>query len=99
MNELPIPWRTEFKTHHSTLFKLIIRPTMLYASLAWGHAAKSHLKHLQVSQNKALRLCLSAAWYVTNHMIHGDTNIPLIKQYMQDTAIRQFAQLETHPNP
>lgn len=82
-----------------TIFKLIIRPTMLYASLAWGHAAKSHIKHLQVTQNKALRLVLDAPWYVTNAVTHQDTNTPLIKDYLLSFATKQFAELAQHPNP
>lgn len=37
------------------LFKSIIRPVLTYSAPLWQHAAKSHLKKLQVIQNKTLK--------------------------------------------
>ncbi|KFM79327.1 hypothetical protein X975_04474, partial [Stegodyphus mimosarum] len=38
------------------LYKSILRAALLYASHIWGHAARTHLLHIQVLGNKALRL-------------------------------------------
>ena len=72
---------------------------MLYASLALGHAAKSHMNHLQVIQNKCLRLILNAPWYVTTATLHADTNTPFVKEYLKANAQSQFTALNNHPNP
>lgn len=38
-----------------TIFKAVIRPIMMYGCPVWGNAAKSHIKKLQVLQNRALK--------------------------------------------
>lgn len=37
-------------------YKMVIRPTITYAAPVWAHAAKTHIKKLQVVQNKCLKL-------------------------------------------
>ncbi|KAJ8912144.1 hypothetical protein NQ315_013193 [Exocentrus adspersus] len=42
------------------LIKSIIQPQLTYASTAWGHACKTHLKRIQTVENIALRTAVSA---------------------------------------
>lgn len=81
------------------IYTAVIRPQMLYASPAWGHASKCTLKKLQVLQSKVLRTILSAPWYVRNSTLHHDTDIPVILDYMKSTAVRFFGKMDGHHNP
>ena len=38
------------------LYKTVIRPILLYGCNVWGKAAKTHIKKIQVVQNKALKI-------------------------------------------
>lgn len=38
------------------IYKTVIRPILLYGSFVWGKAAKTHIKKMQVVQNKALKI-------------------------------------------
>jgi hypothetical protein len=42
----------KLKTH---LYKSLIRPNLLYGAPAWGYAATSNMKRLQVIQNKIIQ--------------------------------------------
>lgn len=82
-----------------TIYKAIVRPIMLYACLVWGHAAVSNIQKIQTIQNRALRSVFNAPWYVANAVLHHDSNIPYIKDYIRALAAPQFAHLSQHPNP
>lgn len=75
-----------------TLYKAIIRITMLYSSLVWGQSAKSHIKSLQ---NKILRMVFHVPWFLTNALLHHDTDLPTIKSYMQSLA-KKHLEYEPH---
>ncbi|GFW80266.1 RNA-directed DNA polymerase from mobile element jockey [Trichonephila clavipes] len=45
------------------LYKQVLRPIITYASPVWGAAAATHMKKIQVIQNKILRLITNAPWY------------------------------------
>ncbi|XP_017786763.1 PREDICTED: RNA-directed DNA polymerase from mobile element jockey-like [Nicrophorus vespilloides] len=81
------------------IYKSIIISGMTYASLAWGHAAHTHMHKLQVIQNKTLRTIFNAPWYVRNEQLHREANIPYLSEYMTKTATKAFARAETHTNP
>lgn len=80
------------------MYKMIVRPTMLYASPVWGHAARSHIESLQRVQNNYLRLALNAPWYVRNSQLHREADMPALKTVITDSARRAFHRAENHPN-
>ncbi|GBO46472.1 RNA-directed DNA polymerase from mobile element jockey [Araneus ventricosus] len=57
------------------LFKQILRPILTYASEIWGLAVKTHLKKVQIMQNKILRIMTNAPWYIRNDVIHKDLKL------------------------
>lgn len=81
------------------LYKLIIRPMMTYASPCWGYAAMTHIRKLQVVQNRCLRQAIGAPWYVRNLQIHRDLGMEQIAEFIRDGAAKLFDSLEEHPNP
>ncbi|GFY04279.1 RNA-directed DNA polymerase from mobile element jockey [Trichonephila clavipes] len=48
------------------LYKQILRPVITYGSPVWGAAAATHMKKIQVMQNKILRVMTNAPWVVRN---------------------------------
>ncbi|GFT44183.1 RNA-directed DNA polymerase from mobile element jockey [Trichonephila clavipes] len=46
------------------LYKQILRPVITYGSLVWGASASTHMKKIQVMQNKILHVMTNAPWYV-----------------------------------
>ncbi|GFU49092.1 RNA-directed DNA polymerase from mobile element jockey [Trichonephila clavipes] len=45
------------------LYKQILRPVITYGSPVWGAAAATHMKKIQVMQNKILRVMTNAPWH------------------------------------
>lgn len=81
------------------LYKAIVRPALTYASTAWGYAAETHLKRLQVVQNKSLRMSVAAPWFVRNLQLHADLKMPTLREYIREKAVRNFEQAMDHENP
>lgn len=61
------------------VFKSSFRPVLLYASPVWGGCANSHLKGLQVAQNKCLKLVANRPYYFPTKRLHEDTRVSLVK--------------------
>lgn len=81
-----------------TIYKTIIRPMITYAAPAWATAAPTHLKRLQVYQNKVLRAMVNAPWFVRNTTIHRDLNIDPIADYIMSLCVAQANRVANHPN-
>ncbi|GFW53014.1 RNA-directed DNA polymerase from mobile element jockey [Trichonephila clavipes] len=69
---VPSPLSQENKV---ILYKRILRPVITYGSPVWGAAAATHMKKIQVIQNKILRVMTNAPWYVRNDVIHNDLHM------------------------
>ncbi|GFX28785.1 RNA-directed DNA polymerase from mobile element jockey [Trichonephila clavipes] len=81
------------------LYKQVLRPIITYASPVWGAAAATHMKKIQVIQNKILRLITNAPWYVRNDVIHYDLHMEPISRYITNLARNVFRSIENHDNP
>ncbi|GFU03274.1 putative RNA-directed DNA polymerase from transposon X-element [Trichonephila clavipes] len=81
------------------LYKQVLRPIITYASPVWGAAAATHMKKIQVIQNKILRLITNAPWYVRNDVIHYDLHMEPISSYITKLARNVFRSIENHDNP
>ncbi|GFV75923.1 RNA-directed DNA polymerase from mobile element jockey [Trichonephila clavipes] len=81
------------------LYKQVLRPIITYASPVWGAAAATHMKKIQVIQNKILRLITNAPWYVRNDVIHFDLHMEPISSYITKLARNVFRTIENHDNP
>ena len=65
-----------------TLYRSYIRPILTYACPVFANSAKTHLQKLQVSQNKCLRMVLSARYRTRISTLHKRTNIPPMKEFI-----------------
>ena len=68
------------------LYTAMIRPIITYGYPAWGSIATSHLKKLEVLQNRALRTITGAPWFVRNSYIHSNLQIKTIPEFLLDIA-------------
>ena len=81
------------------LFKVGLRPILLYACPIWGTAAKTHLKSLDTAQNSILRQIGFYPWYIRNTVIHRDCNVRPLSEEIGLVSIRFFLKIPSCPNP
>ncbi|GFV67696.1 RNA-directed DNA polymerase from mobile element jockey [Trichonephila clavipes] len=77
------------------LYKQILRPVITYGSPVWRATAATHMKKIQVIQNKILRVMTNAPWYVRNDVIHNDLHMEPITKLSRNV----FKSIESHDNP
>jgi hypothetical protein len=65
-----------------TLYRSYIRPILTYACPVFANAAKTHIQKMQVTQNKNLRMVLSAPFRTRINLLHKRTNIPTVKNFI-----------------
>lgn len=63
----------------TTIYKAIIRSTLLYACPVWGECAKSHISKLQTIQNKCLKVIFDLPSRYPTYDLHKIANIPTIQ--------------------
>lgn len=82
------------------LYKSILRSSMTYAGPVFKHAAKCHLRHLQVIQNKCLRLITGHGRTTRIGQLHEDTGLLTISEYLQqlqDNLWRRIRNFQDNP--
>ena len=50
--------------------------------LVFANCAKSHIDKLQITQNKCSRMILSAPYVTKITLLHEQTNLPYIEEFM-----------------
>jgi hypothetical protein len=88
-----------FVRNEVLLYKQLIRPMMDYASPAWGSAARTNIRRLQVLQSRCLRLATGAPWYVCNRQIHEDLGVPLFADHIRALTASFDSRLADVGNP
>lgn len=56
------------------IFKTIFQPVLTYASPVWADCANTHIKKLQICQNKVLKLILNLPWHYSTARLHERAN-------------------------
>ena len=64
------------------LYKVTIRPILMYAAPVMNQIAVLHKKKLQVMQNKILRTILNVPWHTSTKSIHEETQMEIITDFM-----------------
>ncbi|GFX46161.1 RNA-directed DNA polymerase from mobile element jockey [Trichonephila clavipes] len=77
------------------LYKQILRPVITYGSPVWGAAAATHMKKIQVIQNKILRVMTNAPWYVRNDVLHNNLHMEPISNYITKLSRNVFKSIES----
>ena len=78
------------KRNKLLIYKMIIRPIILYASPVWRCTAKTNTILLQRFQNKCLRLVLNKDRYIRIKDLHEEANIEYVNEYITESAIKFY---------
>ena len=54
---------------------------------------------MQRSQSKILRVIANVPYYVTNHTLHTDFNMPYVSDVIHERINKHHNKLVAHPNP
>lgn len=81
------------------IYKSVIRPILTYAIETWKHASNRTKYKAQITQNKTLRMCINAAWYISNESIHKDLKIKTINEIAEDAVEKTYEKMKIHQNP
>ncbi|GBN96959.1 RNA-directed DNA polymerase from mobile element jockey [Araneus ventricosus] len=81
------------------LFKQVLRPILIYASQIWGLADKTHLKEVQIMQNKIFSIMTNVPWYIRNDLIHKDLKRDSTEYHIQVLSRKFFQQITRNNNP
>lgn len=80
------------------IYKQMLRPVWIYGAQLWGCASKSNILKIQRFQNKVLRNCVDAPWYVRNSYIHRDLRMETVEQMIIKCATSHEQRLLRHVN-
>jgi len=81
-----------------TVYKVILRPIWTYVIELWGCSKPSNTKILQTFQSEMLRIISSAPWYVSNHTLHSDFDIPYVTEVVRINANKYKNRSIEHSN-
>ena len=79
--------------------KVIFQSILLYGSPVWGGAALCHIKKLQVSQNKLLKMMLNLPFRYSTCDLHQETNVELISERIQKLEANFAFRCSSSDNP
>ena len=86
------------KSNKVLIYKVIIKPIMLYAAPIWGNTCKTNINKLQTIQNKVLRMVSGAEWRKTNESIRNSLQItelfPVIKDLTKNFYESQIKEIQ-----
>jgi len=80
------------------IYKAVIKPICSYGIELWCCARKSNILMTQRSQYNILTAIANTSWYVTNHTLYTNFNIPYVSEVIHE-RISKHNKLEAHPNP
>lgn len=78
-----------------TIYKMIIRPTLLYGAPVWNIISDTQRKRLQLFQNRILRGILSVSRYTPIRDLHHMTGVELVSDFI-DNISNKFYKSQIH---
>jgi hypothetical protein len=80
------------------IYRAVMKPIRSYGIELWGCARKFSIVIMHRSQSKT-RAIANAPWFVTNHTVHTDFNIPYVIDVFSERINKHHNNVEAHPNP
>lgn len=78
-----ISYRSSLNAKNKNLiFKAVIRPSLTFACPLWYKAAKTHIKKLQIIQNKCLKIINNLRWRYPTDLLHSRSGYEKIHDFM-----------------
>lgn len=81
------------------IYKSIIRSILFYACPVWGTCAKTHLKKLQVTQNKCLKMIYNLPFHYSTYKLHKKANIKTITESIANQSKKFLLNCHFSSNP
>lgn len=81
------------------LFKLYLMPLLTYACPVWSNMSKCHIDKLQVTQNKILRMVLSAPYCTRITEMHNVLKFPYFEERILNQTNKFYSGLQFNDNP
>lgn len=72
------------------IFKCVLRPILSYASPVWYKAANSHLKKMQIIQNKCLKIINNQPWRYSTRLLHLETGYEKFTDFIMRQNLNYF---------
>lgn len=76
------------------IYKSVIRPILSYGSPIWYKAANSHLKRMQVIQNKCLKMIHNKHWRHSTRALHDETGYEMFVNFISRLNNNYFSKIE-----
>jgi len=61
------------------IYKNIFQPIILYAAPVWGTCSNCHIKKVQITQDRCLKIVLNKPHYYSTKRLHHHAKIKLVK--------------------
>lgn len=81
------------------IVKAIFQAIILYGCPVWGSCAKTHIKRLQIAQNKILKMALKLPWHFSTSKLHLDNNVKTVPQAIEILTSRFRSKCSFSENP
>lgn len=81
------------------IIKVIFQAILLYGCPVWGNCAMSHLKRLQIAQNKVLKMALKLPWHFPTIMLHTISGVRTINESIEIISSRFQLNCSVSDNP
>jgi hypothetical protein len=81
------------------IYKATIRSALTYAASVWCSISDSTYQHLQVVQNKCLRVISTSPRLTPIFRLHYSLSIDYIQSYVRQLASRFYSKCQSHHNP
>jgi hypothetical protein len=78
------------------IYKTILKPIWTYGIELCGCASKSNITLIQRYQSKLLQTITNEPWYLTNHTLHSDPQIPYVRTVNHDHINKHHITLASH---
>lgn len=72
-----------------TLYKVYLRPVLMYGAQVWTSATATHLKKVQRAQNRILKIITGRPTRYPTQDLHDELNIELVRDYI-NTIINKY---------
>lgn len=72
------------------IYKNVVRPSLTYACPIWFKAAKSHIKKLQILQNKCLKIIHRKHWRFPTQLLHDETGYEKLYDFINRLKTKYF---------
>lgn len=80
------------------IYKVIIRPAMIYACPVWSMTSNSNFAKLQIQQNKFLRLVGNYRKFTRISHMHDELKIENVYDYVKERTMKFFEKAINHPS-